>query len=87
MRKTADPEKTKNNPASLSKTSYLFQGEVQFLTGGDSPRADFRLNRCNSGTDGIVRMEETDCAGTRMRRSLTVTINAREPVRHGHFFF
>ncbi len=36
------------------------QGRVQFPTGGDSPRLpDYQgLNRCNSGTDGKVRMEE-----------------------------
>ena len=38
--------------------SYL-RGEVQFLTGGESPRGEnIRLIRCNSETDGIVRMKE-----------------------------
>ena len=43
----------------------LFQGGVQVPTGGDvrgaqSPRAAcWRLMRCESSTDGIVRMEET----------------------------
>ncbi len=40
-------------------TFYLFRGGVKFSTGGESPRAS-GLNRCNSGTDGIVRMKESE---------------------------
>ena len=34
------------------------QGRVKFPTGGKSPPAPMALNRCNSGTDGTVRMKE-----------------------------
>ena len=34
------------------------QGRVRFPTGGHSPRAAEPLIRCNSGTDGTVRMKE-----------------------------
>ena len=39
--------------------NFSLQGGARFPTGGDSPRAAERqLNRCDSGTNGIVRMEE-----------------------------